>query len=808
MLSLSVLALQAQPGGRIPFNDGWKFNKADAEAFAAPGFDDSAWRTLSLPHDWGVEGPFEQVYPGETGKLAWWGTAWYRKHFSLSAEDLSGQILLEIDGAMSNARVWCNGKAVGGWPYGYASFAVDLSGAVREGENVLAVRLDNPENSSRWYPGGGIYRNVWLTRSDPVGIAHWGIALTTPEISDESATVQLVTTLRNASGVPASGRVETLIYYDGTLVVQDAVRFEAAEDGFTVQERLTVPSPRRWSPADPQLYTALTSVTTDDGCSDTYTTRFGIRSARWQPDGFYLNGERTFLKGVCLHHDAGALGAVWNEDIWRLRLEQLREMGCNAIRTAHNPPAPELLDLCDELGFLVMDELTDTWTVPKKPNGYALLFDKWAERDLVAMIRRDRNHPSVILWSIGNEVGEQGYADKWYLGQWLSDICHREDPTRPTTSGNDNLWAASQDYVRTVDVYGFNYKPHAYAEFRDSHPGTPFLGSETASCISTRGYYRFPVSDEKGEGWNEGAPFQVSSYDLYAPGWASKPDYEWYYEDQVPECAGEFVWTGFDYLGEPTPYNVDWSILTNFHDPEEKARAEAALREQAQTPPPARSSYFGIIDLAGFPKDRYWLYQARWREDLPVAHIVPHWTWPGREGQVTPVHVYTNGDEAELFLNGKSLGRKQRGALEYRLRWDDVLYRKGTLRVVCYKGGVPWAEAQVVTAGAPARLVLEKSRENVAAGGVLRLEVRVTDRKGVVVPDADNLLTWSVSGDAQLVAADAGDPTSHIPFYSAALPAFHGLASALVRRTGPGPFSVTVAGEGLKAVTLQIPPER
>ena len=813
---LATLPLAAQPMGRTSFNDDWKFMLLDGgglapERYAAPECIDASWRTVTLPHDWGVEGPFDQAYPGETGNLAWWGQAWYRKHLTVDQGELEQQeYRLGIDGAMSGAVVYCNGTEVGRWPYGYASFEVDLTPALHEGDNVLAVSLDNPKESSRWYPGGGIYRNVWLIRAPKLGIAPQGVCVTTPSFDEKGATVRIETTLRNHAGYTGAARLSvTISQVSGPLVGSQAMDLASVTDGQTVTLEIPSHTTRFWSPEHPDLFEICVRIESEEGvCADQYRLNYGFRRTEWKPDGFYLNGERTFLKGVCLHHDSGALGAAWNGQVWERRLRQLKEMGCNAIRTSHNPPAPELLDLCDRLGFLVMDELTDTWTVPKKPNGYALLFDKWAERDLVAMIRRDRNHPSVILWSIGNEVGEQGYADKWYLGQWLSDICHREDPTRPTTSGNDNLWAASQDYVRTVDVYGFNYKPHAYAEFRDSHPGTPFLGSETASCISTRGYYRFPVSDEKGEGWNEGAPFQVSSYDLYAPGWASKPDYEWYYEDQVPECAGEFVWTGFDYLGEPTPYNVDWSILTNFHDPEEKARAEAALREQAQTPPPARSSYFGIIDLAGFPKDRYWLYQARWREDLPVAHIVPHWTWPGREGQVTPVHVYTNGDEAELFLNGKSLGRKQRGALEYRLRWDDVLYRKGTLRVVCYKGGVPWAEAQVVTAGAPARLVLEKSRENVAAGGVLRLEVRVTDRKGVVVPDADNLLTWSVSGDAQLVAADAGDPTSHIPFYSAALPAFHGLASALVRRTGPGPFSVTVAGEGLKAVTLQIPPER
>ncbi|MBR1706786.1 MAG: DUF4982 domain-containing protein [Bacteroidales bacterium] len=455
-------------------------------------------------------------------------------------------------------------------------------------------------------------------------------------------------------------------------------------DGKTVTQTFTVPGIALWEPEFPTLYIARTVVETPDGQEDFYETPFGIRTAEWCADGFYLNGEKTFLKGVCLHHDAGALGAVWCEDAWVRCLHQLKDMGCNAIRTSHNPPAPELLDLCDRMGFLVLDEFTDTWTLPKKPHGYAELFDEWAEKDLVALIHRDRNHPSVIAWSIGNECGEQGHADKWDIPQHLTDICHREDPTRPTTAGNHNPWSAFQPYAATIDVYGFNYKPHLYAEFRDKHPGQPFYGAETASCISTRGYYLFPVVDEKDKGWIEGSPFQVSSYDLYAPAWASKPDFEWQFEDEVPECAGEFVWIGFDYLGEPTPYSADSSILTNFNDPTERKRAEAALKEQAGTPPPARSSYFGIIDLAGFPKDRYWLYLARWRPDLPMAHILPHWTWPGREGKVTPVHVYTSGDEAELFINGVSQGRKSKEG--YRIRWDEVVYEPGEVECIAYKG--------------------------------------------------------------------------------------------------------------------------
>ena len=611
-LALCVAAF-AQPAGRQSWNDNWTFSK------------DGETRVLNLPHDWGVEQPFLQENPGETGKLAWWGQAVYSKTLSVSAEDLQKDLRLEVDGAFSNAKVYVNGAEAGGWPYGYASWAVELNPFVREGDNLIEIKLDNKPESSRWYPGGGIYRNVWLTRSAKTAVAHWGTFVK----ADIRGTVTIDITLKTDK--PLMAKVTTCILGTSAQVVTESPVY----DGRVLTQTLEVEDPRLWYTDRPALYVARTTVETENGV-DVYDTPFGFRELEWREDGFYLNGWKTFLKGVCLHHDAGALGAVWNEDAWVRRLQMLKAMGCNAIRCSHNPPAPELLDLCDKMGFLVMDELTDTWTWPKKENGYATLFDEWAEKDLVAMIRRDRNHPSVILWSIGNECGEQGDPTRWWIPQMLTDICHREDPTRLTSAGNDNPWAASQPYATTIDVYGFNYKPHLYEEFVRNHPGQPVIGSETASCISTRGYYRFPVEQEKDKGWSMEAPFQVSSYDLYAPGWASKPDYEWQYEDAVPQCAGEFVWTGYDYLGEPTPFNMDPSVLTNFHTEEEKEAFKKMVAGWGQTiaevPLPSRSSYFGIIDLAGFPKDRFWLYQARWRPNLPMAHILPHWTWPGRTG--------------------------------------------------------------------------------------------------------------------------------------------------------------------------------
>ena len=770
----------AQPAGRQSWNDNWTFSK------------DGETRVLNLPHDWGVEQPFLQENPGETGKLAWWGQAVYSKTLSVSAEDLQKDLRLEVDGAFSNAKVYVNGAEAGGWPYGYASWAVELNPFVREGDNLIEIKLDNKPESSRWYPGGGIYRNVWLTRSAKTAVAHWGTFVK----ADIRGTVTIDITLKTDK--PLMAKVTTCILGTSAQVVTESPVY----DGRVLTQILEVEDPRLWYTDRPALYVARTTVETENGV-DVYDTPFGFRELEWREDGFYLNGWKTFLKGVCLHHDAGALGAVWNEDAWVRRLQMLKAMGCNAIRCSHNPPAPELLDLCDKMGFLVMDELTDTWTWPKKENGYATLFDEWAEKDLVAMIRRDRNHPSVILWSIGNECGEQGDPTRWWIPQMLTDICHREDPTRLTTAGNDNPWAASQPYAATIDVYGFNYKPHLYEEFVRNHPGQPVIGSETASCISTRGYYRFPVEQEKDKGWSMEAPFQVSSYDLYAPGWASKPDYEWQYEDAVPQCAGEFVWTGYDYLGEPTPFNMDPSVLTNFHTEEEKEAFKKMVAGWGQTiaevPLPSRSSYFGIIDLAGFPKDRYYLYQARWRPNLPMAHILPHWTWPGREGQVTPVHVYSSGDEAELFVNGKSYGRIKKDG--YRFVWDQVVYQPGTVDVIVYKNGQLWARDRVCTAGKASMLL---ASVDYAGEDLSFVTVDVADREGNLVPDADHLLTFSVKGPAQLVATDAGDPTSHVPFYSHELPAFAGKASVIIRRTGNGPVTVQASSKGLKKAKITL----
>ncbi len=852
---LAVCTAAAQPSGRISINDGWRFHKGDYAAedslklcydsirtwllpvshqvlpagkhhaipdggsdvipdggpFASPDFDDSAWKILDLPHDWGIEGPFRLEYPGETGRLPWWGQAWYRKKVYIGREDAGKRIFLEIDGAMSFSSVWCNGCFAGGWPYGYTSYRVDITPYLVPGENTIAIRLDNPPESSRWYPGGGIYRNVWLTVSDPTGVAGWGTFVTTPHVSENTASVNLRITMRNDGHDMPAGTVATEIFaLDGKGMPRSGVLASAKDsldriaDGQTVIQTFSIERPRLWSPDEPALYAAVTTVRVCGRITESYTTRFGIRKAEFTNEGFFLNGKRLMLQGVCMHHDLGALGTAINISAMKRQLRILREMGVNAIRTAHNPPAPELLDMCDSLGFMVVDEFTDTWRLPKKPNGYGLLFDDWAEADLRAMIRRDRNHPSVIAWSIGNETGEQWDPGLYGTSGWLTTLAHEEDPSRPVTFGSNYWLAASNGFQHTVDVFGFNYKPMLYGNFCKENPFQPFMGSETASCISTRGFYVFPFIDEKSEGRSD---FQVSSYDRYAPGWSTPPDDEFEGLDRNPTAAGEFVWTGFDYLGEPTPYNDDYTLTGNFSDPGKRAEAAAMLEKLGRLEIPSRSSYFGIVDLAGFPKDRFYLYQSRWRPDLPSAHILPHWTWPGREGEVTPVHVYTSGDSAELFINGKSQGLKEKGDFEYRLRWDDAIYEPGEIRVVAYRNGKVWAVDSVVTAGKAAAMVLTSDRRSIRADGkdLAFITVKIIDKDGHAVPDASGRIAFSIDGPGEIVATDNGDPTSLASFQNHQINAFHGLALVIVRSNGEaGKIRVIARSGGMRKSEIAI----
>ncbi|HLP03521.1 MAG TPA: beta-galactosidase GalB [Opitutaceae bacterium] len=851
---------------RTSFNDGWRFHRGDAPeiapgaydyfkirdwllptgadllavseskavrpagelggdvSFVKPNFDDASWRTLRLPHDWAIEGPFQQELWGETGKLPYQGAGWYRKHFTVPASDAGKRVQLEIDGAMSYSAVWLNGRFVGGWPYGYSSYQLDLTPYLNfGGENVLAIRLDNVPESSRWYPGAGLYRNVWLTKTGDLRVRQWGVFVTAPRLSAESATVNVDVYLENLGAEKAVLEIVTRVFElgaDGRRGAEPVATSSAQSveidptrnrEGMRAN-LLEIAQPKLWDLAHPARYVAEAEVRRDGVAVDRVETPFGLRTIAYDADrGFLLNGRPVKIQGVCLHHDLGALGAAINVRAIERQIEILQAMGCNALRLAHNPPSPEMLELCDRMGMLVMDEAFDAWHRGKKWPGakkesdadiyyydYARAFPDWHERDLRALIRRDRNHPSVIMWSIGNEILEQWFADGWKYATRLAGIVREEDRTRPVTGAFNNGDAGYTGFQTALDLVGFNYKPKEYPKFHARNPTIPVLGSETAAMISSRGEYFFPVTDKPEDGRVD---FQVSSYDVTTEWFFNAPDVEFRGLDEAPYTLGEFVWTGFDYLGEPTPYNGDRSHLLNVSNPEAKARLEKQLAELGRVLVPSRSSYFGIVDLAGFPKDRYYLYQARWRPELPMAHILPHWNWPERVGQVTPVRVYSSGDEVELFLNGRSLGRKKREPLAYRFCWDDTVYEPGELKAVAYKGGQPWAEAVVRTTGPAAKLTLAPDRAALRADGddLAFVTLTVADSEGRMVPRAKLPVHFTVEGPAEIIATDNGDATSHESFQSPSKRTFNGLALAIIRTKAgqPGEIVVRATAEGL-----------
>lgn len=786
-------------------------------AYVATDFDDSAWTPVDLPHDWAIAGPFNSDGTGGgMGRLPSPGIGWYRKKFHLPATDAGKSLFLDIDGAMSHAAVWVNGRLAGGWPYGYASWRLDLTRHLTPGsENQLAIRLDNPPDFSRWYPGAGLYRHVWLVKTSPVHVGYLGTFVTTPEVSPDRAVIDLQVTVDNDADTPAAVNVVTEFF---SLVADDRIEGDAVArmepvrllvppgDHARASAKTTLASPRLWGPPPsqtPHRYVAVTTVTQGETVLDRHETRFGIRRFDTRPDGIYVNGERIRIQGVNQHHDLGALGAAFNERAALRQLELLRELGCNAIRIAHNPPAPELLDLCDRMGFLVVNEIFDSWVRRKTPFDFHLVFPDWHEPDLRAFIRRDRNHPSVFLWSLGNEVGEQYTGEEGAaVARRLVAIAREEDPTRPSTFSMN--WAKPDSaFAAAAEVINLNYQgegirdtpefaefngiktPPLYGAFRDKFPDRMIVSSESAAALSSRGEYLFPVAPGTSNPVRDGRGGdskiqQVSAYELHAADFGSSADKVFGAQDRHPFVAGEFVWSGWDYLGEPTPYYS------------------------------ARSSYFGIIDLAGFPKDRFYLYQSRWRPDLPMAHILPHWTWPDRVGQITPVHVFTSGDEAELFLNGRSLGRKKKGPYEYRLRWDDVVYEPGKLEVVAYKAGARWAAASVETVGEAAALAATPDRSDIRADGrdLAFVTVRVTDADGRLAPRAKHPLRFSLEGPGEIVATDNGDPTDLTAFPSHERRAFNGLALVIVRArpgaTGKLHLTATGAGLGSAATTVSL----
>ena len=784
-------------------------NPGENIAYVKSDFDDSEWRHLNLPHDWAIEGPFNIDYNGSTGKLPYWGIRWYRKTLELSQDDAGKQIYLDIDGAMSYASVWCNGQYVGGWPYGYASFRLDLTPYIKAGQkNVLAIRLDNPDDTSRWYPGSGIYRNVWLVKTSPVHVEQWGTFVRNQQVDSEIAVMEMGVNIENHAGKDVQVKLQTSVYLqgkDGRPVGEEVTQsmtkdIAIKKDSWSsARFQFKVDKPKLWDIDTPNCYVAVSRVFMDGKEMDSYETSFGIRTIEFNHDlGFMLNGQKVTIKGVCMHHDLGALGAAFNEVAAERQLRIMKEMGANAIRTSHNPPAPELVALCDRMGLMMQLELADTWQKGKRKNDYNLLFDDWSEADMRSLVRHYRNHPSVIMWSIGNEMPDQTTDQGVIIARNLTAYCHDEDPTRPTSLGCNKRDAVFRDIVNQVDIFGLNYFHKTYPVFKEQNPTRRYHASETSSATSSRGEYFFPVTTDVND---SRSGFQLSSYDMTTIGWGCAPEVQFKMNEEYPFMSGEFVWTGFDYLGEPTPYNKDLTNLLNFSDPNELEKARKELEELGKIKTPSRSSYFGIVDLCGFPKDRYYNYKSYWRPDVPTVHILPHWNWEERIGEITPVHIYTSGDAVELFLNGKSLGRREKSHSYDRLTWDDVRYEPGSLKAIAYKNGQKWAEELVETTGKPAALQVTAEKTELKSDGtdLSFIRVAVVDSQGRVVPRSKNHLKFSVTGPAEIIATDNGDATSLLSFQLSERDAYNGLALVILRSQymKQGKVLLTVESKGL-----------
>lgn len=767
--------------------------------------DSVRWQQVDVPHDWAIYGPFDRKHDlqkvaveqngekeetwktGRTGGLPYIGKGYYTTTFEIP-DTPDRAYTLVFDGAMSNAHVCVNGHAATFWPYGYNTFHVDVTPYVHPGENTVEVSLENKEMSSRWYPGAGLYRNVHLVSTDKLHIPVWGTQLTTPYVGRDYATVHIANTIEGAAKGDKVTLQTEITAPDGKVVASDTHEYKIYP-GVTLPQNFKVENPDLWSPENPALYTATTKVIADGKVADEYTTRFGIRSVEVRAgEGFFLNGEKIQFKGVCNHHDLGPLGAAVNKSALRHQLELIKDMGANAVRTAHNMPAPELVELCDEMGLMMMIEPFDDWGFrPKSKNGYGSIFNEWAERDVENMVRQYRNNPSVVMWSIGNEVPSQWGPDGIKELTFLQDIVHREDPTRPVTCGMDQVDAVTTNgFAAQLDVPGFNYRVHKYKDAIGKLPQNFLLGSETASTVSSRGKYYFPVK----KAYNVTRPGnQSSAYDVEYCSWSNIPDDDFAAADDYPWEMGQFVWTGFDYLGEPSPYDTDaW---------------------------PSHSSYFGIFDLASLPKDRFYLYRSKWNEKDNTLHILPHWNWKGREGEVTPVFVYTNSPKAELFINGKSQGVREKNDSSnmnrYRLMWNETVYEPGEVKAVAYNAdGSVAGEAVVRTAGKPYQLVLTSNRKTLEANGddLAYITVQVADKDGNIVPDAEPTVKFKVTGEGAFRATANGDATSLRDFNKPEMDLFSGAATAIVK-SGEKPGAVTLEAKsaGLKTARITIPVE-
>ena len=805
---------------RYTFERGWKFIRSDDANFSLSDYDDSRWQLVTVPHDWAVYGPFSvqndrqkvaiaqdgqkeaMEHAGRTGGLPFVGVGWYRLDFEAPAFAKGKKATLVFDGAMSHARVYVNGKEAGYWPYGYNTFYLDVTPYLNaEGKNTLAVRLENEVESSRWYPGAGLYRNVHLIVNEEAHIPMWGTQLTTPVVEDNFARVHLNTSWVMPEGKsPSSYRIVTEIKdADGKVVSKESKQLTDFDNQIFSQE-FVVEKPMLWTPDTPYLYIAESKVYEGNTLKDESVTPFGIRSIEVIPDkGFFLNGKKTVFKGVCNHHDLGPLGAAVNDAAIRRQIRILKDMGCNAIRTSHNMPAPELVKACDEMGMMLMVETFDEWKTAKCENGYHKEFDQWVEKDLVNVLRHYRNNPSVVMWCVGNEVPDQWNGDRGpKLSRYLQDICHREDPTRPVTQGMDAPDAVINNNMAAVmDVAGFNYRPHKYQEAYKKLPQQIILGSETASTLSSRGIYKFPVTRAWMKKYDD---HQSSSYDVEHCGWSNLPEDDFIQHEDLPYCIGEFVWTGFDYLGEPTPYYTDW---------------------------PSHSSLFGIIDLAGLPKDRYYLYRSHWNKEKETLHILPHWNWIGREVEVTPVFVYTNYPSAELFINGKSQGKRTKDLSvtvynsadsvsmmslkrqqRYRLMWMDTKYEPGTVKVVAYdENGKAVAEKEIHTAGKPHHIELIPDRRMLQADGkdLCFVTVKVVDKDGNLCPEATDEIRFKVKGVGVYCAGANGNPASLESFQIPRMKVFSGMMTAIIQTTDKaGAIVLEATGSGLKKATLTV----
>ena len=754
------------------------------------------YKPVTIPHDWAINGPFDKkwdlqfvaiVQNGETekteksgrsGALPWIGRGFYKTTVDL--KKLPKTAILEFDGAMADPHVYINGKLAGHWAYGYNAFRVDAVPYLKKGKNEISVSLNNREESSRWYPGGGLYRPVQLvTNADAATINPWGCYFRTESIGDGKAEVSICTNINN---VDKTLSIENqLVDAAGKVVAQ--FKYGDFDAQGNVVKKLTVDNAQLWSPETPYLYKLITRLYRNNRLIDQTQQKVGIRTVRVaQYDGFQLNGVSRKIKGVCLHHDLGPLGAAVNKAALIRQIRTMKDMGCDAIRTAHNMPSTWQMEVCDSMGMMVMAESFDMWIYPKCKNGYALNFKEWADKDMENLVLNHRNHPSIVMWSIGNEIPEQWSKEGRDISKHLQDICHKLDPTRPVTQGMDQAEGALKSgFAQVMDVPGFNYRVHKYDNNIKQLPKGFLLGSETASTVSSRGVYKFPVEASYSKTYADG---QCSSYDVeYCP-WSNLPDDDWRMQDDRDYTIGEFVWTGYDYLGEPSPYDEYW---------------------------PSRSSYFGICDLAGLPKDRYYLYRSHWRKDDATLHVLPHWTFPGREGKTTPVYCYTSWPSAELFVNGKSQGRIVKNADtrldRYRLRWNNVKYEPGEIKVVAYDyDGTPKGEKIIRTAGAPARIVLKADRNSISSKGedLSFVTVSVVDKDGNPCPTATNKMKFNVSGAAKFRAACNGDATSLVAFNSTEMPLFSGELVVVVEGLKHGAATLSVSADGLTTATLPI----